>query len=283
MSLRAAAGEIQTPPRTLEGVLRQARQDFDELPLDDAFIELCDRRSIPAGATPDFHYWSAVADYGYGKSAELRRQGVAEKDIVFGELFTATPDFLHKQAFLDKHAHDYHNPAVHDAKVTASYYNGLVRQAAEQWPGLRPSELQQQLLGIAGASLTKDHIKQAAPYYLSSAIRGAQHELAFGQILEHTGREFRESSLQEDLHGIDYVIRSHDGRQTDYVDVKASMHDIIKHRRHHQPYSRTHDGHLLMSSLVTDREFDDSFHISDELAARQAGYLDRMLRDTERH
>lgn len=123
-----------------------------------------------------------------------------------------------------------------------------------------------------------DHIsRRRAAEEAKATVRGAQHEVGYGQILEHTNLPFREARLEEDRQGIDYVI-AEDTPQAAYVDVKASMNSI---RRYGRPTGgkavRTDYGTITLHSPIKDPEFNDGFFISDRAAAAKAHELVRLL------
>jgi hypothetical protein len=269
---------------TLQSELQQAfdagRQTFYDLQDDNAFLDLLASRHIPAQATDQPDYWETLADYSAAVSQQARRSdstGSADRQIVINELLAATPDFITKSLVLgaNRHLAD-RQEAIHDVRIV-SYYNSLLRDTASAWPDITAGRLGQQLAGIANTSLRDRRTKRRAAAIINSAIHGAQHEVAFGQLLEHSGWQFRPADLKQDIGGVDYVATSRDGKHR-WIDVKASLHDILKHGGNAQrPYVAKHDDRLVMYSLLTDEELDDTFHVPEVVAIRKGKTLGRLL------
>lgn len=276
--------EIAAPAESLLDNLKTAQQAFYGLPFETGFNELCIEEGLTLDDVNKPEYWHAVAEFASQASAEKLEQGGDKKQIVLNELLAATPSFIYDNAKLNhlRGSARVPNEEFHAVKRNVSYFNGLIRYAAEQWPEMRASELSQSLLNIANISIEDPVIKRSASRYINDGIRGAQHETAFGQLLEATGRTFQEADIDEDLRGIDYVIDRPDGHGVDYVDVKASLSEIEHHAiKNHSgaagPYARARDGHLVMYSLITDKELNDHFFVSDKLAKQRGEGLADIL------
>ena len=266
--------QISTP-ETVEPALKEALHSFYDLPFDPQFNELCVSRGLNPEDTGKPAYWEAAADF--ASSTPNAENGEDEKYSALKELFAATPDFIYQQKILEHESHKYaaHN-VYQNARERASYYNGLIRHVAQEWPDIRASVLATSLMNVVNISIERTDIKQSSLQGIRETIRGAQHELAFGQLLAHTGRDFRSANVGEDLHGIDYVVSDPNG-STILIDVKASQHTLERRGSSMQPYIRSLDGQLTMSSLVTDTELNDRFFVSERLAVQRAETLNRIL------
>ena len=118
---------------------------------------------------------------------------------------------------------------------------------------------------------------------VSRLLRGAQHELGFGQILEQCDVEFREADAGEDMGGTDYFVFRRGGNRELKLDVKASLTEIEKrHRTDNLPYAVRPDSSAIVHSGIEDREFADSFFIPNELAQQKAAKLEPLLELIER-
>lgn len=280
--------EIQTPAENLESRLREAQHDFYDLPFAPEFEELCAERDIDVTATDRPEYWRAAADFAQEQSAQRHESGEDSRSTTLRELLASTPDFVHTQEALDRKRHNFptheaymaHRRQIPELKQRASYYNGLVRYVAEQNPDLGASRLIKQLINITNISIEDRHLKMASVNYAREVVRGAQHELAFGQLLEHTGRAFRPATVDEDLHGADYVV---DGRHGPIrLDVKASLSSIEAKGTFNQPFAiDPRDGQVTIYSLVSDRQLADSFAVPDRIAEERGKYLDAVLEQIE--
>lgn len=292
-----SAAVTEPKPHNLNEALSQAINNYDDIIFNPDF-EAANFKTSDIGSPA---YDALIADCAYDQAQKDRKANVPEKDIILTELTSATPDFIHTKDYLIKNKD---NESVHrtdtylQAVETASYYNTLIRKAAREWPDLTPKSLTRHLVNVANKSLKDDRLKLAAESYFKEPIKGAKHELAFGQLLAHTGRQFRGANTAEDLNGIDYVIKDSRGREQ-HVDVKASLakvHEIRTQRRiggaaitgrlghdneANQAFTRANDGHLVMWSTLMDQDFGDSFRISEELAAKRADHLSQVLSDTE--
>jgi hypothetical protein len=275
--------KTQTVPHTLESAFKAALENFRSLQTEIGFNELCHERSVDLTDTGHRHYWAAVADYAAIQSEEAEDNGLPERVAILNELIASTPDYIFKQDFLDRHSHDHgDHHAVHEAKEVASYYNGLLRLAAEDWPDLTVASLLSSLTEATRA-IGNHHIRAQAPNQLVAAIRGAQHEVVFGQLLEHTDRTYHKTSLHQDLKGVDYTVANPEGREQ-YIDVKTSMHDIVKYGGNFdRPYVVEADDHLIVYSLVHDDELNGNFYLPDDLAARHGARLQRLLDEALLH
>ena len=98
----------------------------------------------------------------------------------------------------------------------------------------------------------------AADELLRNIVRGAQHELAFGDILkkaaEFYGLTYRRASTAEDLKGADYIVIPYANGPDIKVDVKASMSTIENKNKDenedNKPFSVNNKGDITMFSLV---------------------------------
>jgi hypothetical protein len=275
-ALSADDAETQTSPETFQEAFKDARNAFYDLPFEPGFDELCAKRGINPEDTDKPRYWAAVSDFAHRSVAEQRQQGVPEEDLVVKELVASTTDYIYNQSFLDSgRGHQAGSQAANTARNVTSHYNNLIRDTATTFPNITATELATSMTQIANISIEHPAIKQNAAGILGNAVSGAQHELAFGQILDHTGRSYRTATNSEDLRGIDYVVESPNGT-VDYIDVKASPH-AIRARGSEAPFVRARDGQITMHSMLTDQELNDGFTISDDVAAQKAETVNRML------
>lgn len=286
-TLTHEAGEKQTP--NLDHEIREARADFYGLQSEDEFLDYCDKKHIDIANTENPKYWTAVADYAYNKTSYAKDSGEDTESHRLTELFAATPDFIYSQKQLENR----HLPRDQRRvlKERVSYYNGLIRNAAENHSSLTTTTLKKTLLGIAEKSIEDHDLQSAATNMIHYAVRGAQHELGFGQLLEAVCAkkdsvvEFYKATVEEDLNGIDYIVEAKNGRDI-AVDVKSSLSEIKSQGNYSTPYTINMEGKLTMQSLLTDQDFEDRFYVSEGVINKKAEVLNRLFNhilDDERH
>jgi hypothetical protein len=278
----AASGEIQTPQLEFDVALKEARSGFYDITFEDGFSELAAKRGISPDDTDKPAYWRTVADYARHRAGAARNRG--EQTSPLDELVASTPDFLYTQAMLDDPARrskmDHEQYSTLRARV--GRFNTLIRDVAETHPDVRASGLTNAMVGIANISMEQERLRKAAPNLIRPVIRGAQHEAAFGQLLEQTGRDYRGGTAKEDKHGGDYIVAGRRGIQI-RIDVKASLFSILKRGGHEEePYVvDSGDGLVTMYSLLSDTDLNDRFRVSDSIAADRGEVLEGMLRYIE--
>ena len=163
-------------------------------------------------------------------------------------------------------------------RATMSHFNGQVRHIAEVYPHISVQQLHGHLGAVIGIAVENQSVAKAAPDFLRDIIRGAQHEIAFGQILTAAGMEATPSTVAQDLKARDWLVRDEDGHQFE-VDVKASLNTLFHSGAGRNPYLIHPDGKIMMHSSVDDKDFGDRFFISDTLAASKAGYVKSLFEE----
>ncbi|MGH7195537.1 MAG: hypothetical protein ACREGA_02045 [Candidatus Saccharimonadales bacterium] len=274
------SGETQTPQPELPASLAAAEQAFHDLPFDERFGAMLRANGLTARDSDKPIYWQCAAQFADDICAEDLEQGVEPKQLIIKELFAATPSFIYDSEQLS-HPVDKTSPAAaaesRAAKESVSYFNGLIRAAAEQWPDMPASTLAKSLMNVANTSINNPAVKQSAAGLIRNCVRGAQHELAFGQLLAAAGRQFRGATVAEDLRGIDYVVARPDGRGADFVDVKASLSEIESRGQSRGFFVRAADGRFITYSLLLDKELNDRFVVPEELAIERGALIEQML------
>jgi hypothetical protein len=267
---------LQSPDISADQALDTARDAYFDLTCGEDFEAACIDSGINLDAAPTPQYWALAAEFSAANTVKARQEGaLSEGEIVLSEILASTPDFLHKTGDLARYrlGQKMEEAERQAALDIVSYYNGLIRYAAEQLPDLKASELSKDLLNTAIADPT---LRSGAAATVKEVIRGAQHEGGFGQILDKTGRPYRGATTEEDKRGIDWVVGRPNGNY-DLVDVKASLSDIESRGGEKTPYVRLDNGKIVMYSMIRDTEFNDSFRISDEVAAERAGMVLAIL------
>lgn len=278
--LRAAASETQTPVQSFETAVKEAQNTFYDLTFEDGFAEAIAKQKLSPDDTDKPAYWREAADYAYARS-RANSETQHDPEVILSELFAATPDFVYTQAILSRGRQAFpSNEAYHEARERASYFTGLLSEAAQAYPDAQASKMAVSLLNIANISIENTSVKMAATNIIRNKVRGVQHELAFGQLLAETGREYRAATTEEDLKGIDYVVEGRKGELR--IDVKASLHELEVRGSHGKAYHvDPRDGQLKMYSLIQDRELQDRFFVPASVAEQKGAILNTMLRDIE--
>lgn len=103
-----------------------------------------------------------------------------------------------------------------------------------------------------------------------SSLNGMRHELGFERILgQIEDIEYRETNIDDELKGVDYYITKNG--ITFPIDIKASETSV----RESQHTSLKPNN--IVWSHCNSRDFDDSFHISPELAKQKANDVRQVL------
>lgn len=260
--------------------LEEAQKIFYSFTQDPSFHAKCMKEGIdPYSDTDAAGYWLNVAEHASEKIQNARsRHGESLKLSAF-ELLTATPAYLYEQDALDNDKHK-NSAEKKQAKEQVSYFNSLIRDFAVNYPETSVSGLTKSLLNMTGISIEDPRMRAAATDQIRATVRGAQHEVGFGQILVSTGRRFRQTSTDEDLSGVDYFVQGVNITEL-MVDVKASSGSVIAAGGFRNGFARKPNGKIVIFSQIEDREFHDKFYISNEAAEAKAVQVDRLLHAAE--
>lgn len=224
-------------------------------------------------------YWDGFAEFVTEKVEKIRASNGNSLKLSTLELLASAPSYFYRQQELQQQRSNTNERADRTSLETVSHFNSLIRNFAVAFPDTRASILTTGLLNTVNMSVEGKAPKQAAADNLKNCIRGAQHELAFQQIVSHTGRAIYPSSLEEDLRGIDYAVMGHNRLLN--VDVKASLTDINKHGTTNTDAYSIRRGTIVMYSLTNDSEFKDRFFISEEAAVGKAEAMGEQLTKAE--
>ncbi len=254
-----------------------AERESYGLGVEDEFRTMCLAGKIDADDPSNPDYWRTMAMYGYEVAAADREANGPSMHADAAELLAVAPAFVIEQAAL--YTNRFNSQAERQAaRQTASYFNGLVRSFAYNYPEVHASDMLGSLNKIIGRSVEDKAVRQVASTELKSAIRGAQHELAFGQLLSAAGIEYWAADIEQDLSGIDYIIKDAKGLAL-AVDVKASLSEI-EARGSEKLYCVKKNGResrVLIYSMIRDDELKDTFWLPDEVAQQKAPVLKAQL------
>ncbi len=238
------------------------------------FQQACMEADIDPFGDDRPEYWEFLQDYAYdslktrGENGEIGHLAAKTEELAF-----AVPVYAMRLAELEKGGLS--RDEERKAKITASAFNGLIRDFAEKYPDVRTGTIERELHNVVNDTIYDDELSQVGSRYIKESIRGAQHELAFGQILEQTGIEFRDATLEEDMRGADYILDP-EGEKVK-LDVKASLSNIEAKGNSGVPYAERSDGTVVMYSHVRDQEFNGTFFVDPEVAAERAEAVQEHL------
>lgn len=251
--------------------LDEAKRVFYDIAgeVDDKYID----RGIDLDNVPKEEYWMAVAQTANRRS---REQYSTPDRLELGaalELTAALPYFLLAQQKLREQEQPLAPLMSRDereAKVYyTSYFNGVLRSYTTARPSISASEVKDHLLGVAEQS-DLDQNTGRMQRQITDLVKGAQHELAAGQILRKLGT-IREATTEEDLQGIDYVMQYLD--KCFGVDIKATLMTLGLKSGEHEQAAAINRGKLMLYSHIMDRELQDRFFISEQAAERKASLV----------
>ena len=262
-------------PKAINFVLKQQE--------DGRFQKACAEQGINTFNDVDKpEYWATFNVFTQDKCQNLIDGGANLLQVRALQLVGSTPNYIFQKLKLDEFksiGFDNLTPAQksesRDAKITASLFNNAIRQFAEENPATNAQDLSAGLQIMLPFSIEGEVAKQAAKTRIEEAIRGAQHEKGYGQILAKSGIPFRPATAEEDIRGIDYVLYEGTSKEMN-IDVKASLSEI-EALGSAGAYARKPGNKVVMYSLIKDREFGGKLGIPDDLAAEKAVALEHLL------
>lgn len=268
------------PESDIAAAFVDAQKIFYKFTQDPHFHARCGSEGIdPYEDVGTADYWLIVAEYGNEAINSARTRNGESVKLSALELLTATPAYVYEQDALDNNRHR-NTVERKQAKEQVSYYNSLIRDFAGNYPDTNVTDLVKFLTNMTDISIENAAMRNAASRQITATVRGAQHEVGFGQILVSTGRSFRETTLKEDLEGIDYVVQGIHTPELK-VDVKASSNQIITLGGTPNGYARKHNGKIVIFSQIEDYEFNNRFTISNSAAEQKAVRVDQLLHAAE--
>lgn len=268
--------QIQKPEAELREAFASAQQAVYKLTADPKLHERLVGKGIDPYADMDkIAYWDTLEEYSSEVVERHSSQSGKSLRLSAFELLAATPAFVLHQYESDAAVRQGRHKA-RDAQLRFSHFNSLIQNFASTFPDVRASLLESSLLGIVNTSVEHKDAHYAAGSLIHSTVRGAQHELAFGQILDKTGLPFSPSSLEMDVMGVDYIVHAARGRDI-FIDVKASLSKMEGRNEFTRPYTRNPEGTIQMFSLIHDSDLRDRFFIEDGLATQRAPVLYELL------
>lgn len=280
----AHSPETNTPEQNdgteaINDALAYAQNAISHLRQDPSFHATCVEAGvnpITDGETAD--YWHTFRLYVGDRVDNARRKGQDSLRMDALELTANLPAYLIEQRKLSAGNHHGYDE-YHYSKQITSYYNGVVRNFAATYPETSASGMRSSLLTSVSQMVHDRGLRESAATSVKEMIRGAQHELAFGQILRHTGLPYQEATLEQDLKGIDYTVGVN--RHTLDVDVKASLTQMNA-RGAEGLFVVKNEGKIAMYSMTLDSEFHDRFFTDEEAAANKAPQLLTQLKQAQR-
>lgn len=280
----AARPEIQTfeTSETIAQAFDSARKGVLAMTGAPEFHDACAAASLdPYDDMDKPAYWETFSAYAYESIAAEANGQPFTLEQEARNLLAETPRFLFAQLELESR-HTLPREQKDFDRIIASYYNNLIRSFAHNHPAARVSDVKAGLLAMANISIEDETVRQNAARAVHATLHGAQHELAFGQILGYTGLNFQAAEPEQDLVGIDYMAQTQSGSWFG-LDVKASDRLIAGDKRNKFLYAPKsgHPYELVVHSLTHDNELKDRFFTPEETAAKKSGYVLSMLAAAE--
>lgn len=250
-------------------------QRIYDLSSDERFIRRCQQERIDTTDVTNPAYWRMFSDFGRERAQFLQARGINELNTRAMELMAAVPAYIFAQGELDFTKGLKNDQIETDLGIIADFHN-MITEMAEKYPGLSAEELELGLLNVVNKSITEDQeLRQYGAQEVHNRIRGVQHEVAFADILRHTGLPYRKATRLEDWRGFDYVVNEGKARAKK-LDVKASLKEVDPDRGD-TPIANKGEGKFYMFSLIDEPELHDGFHVSDEVAKYKAEVLREYL------
>lgn len=266
--------EANSPPvETVGQAFVAANHNLYKLTADPAFhAGLIDIGIDPYDDTETLPYWQTLSEYAQQRVGTLRETHGDSPRLHAFELITATPGFLLSEHALDtKQALAIERPMLKD---TTARFNELLSDFAQSYPEIPVSTVLVGVLSVVNKAISYRPLREASADLVRRHLRGMQHELGVGQSLDAAHRQFRPSTREEDLQGIDYVVA---GRHSVMpIDIKASAEGLRQHRDN-DGVSAKHGGIYVIRSPFGDGDFHDRFFVTEARAAEQAPKLDALL------
>jgi len=278
--------QSQASSEVIAQAFATAQDDLRTLTFDKDFHKDLDTHGMPdpfdAIGTP--RYLAVLADYSRTHLDTLINSDLKVDRLRLHtlKLMASVPTFLHAKYALDSGAKL--NPVqVHSARLKVSRFNGQVAEFVTAYPQARVEDVSKALLGSVNATVENKRVREASFGMLSRTLFGIRHELAQGQLLKHlqetTGRQFRTTTIQEDLEGADYIVQG-DRVPTLILDVKGSSNQASQSSNYNGYYAIDR-GAIRLRSLLSEQDFRGKFFVPEQVAAARAPQLDHILKLAE--
>jgi len=193
------------------------------------------------------------------------------------EIMAATPQLLFARQTI--HQNRYTNEGDR-ALDTASEFNERIRNFAAKYPEIRVERLEAALQSAANVAIKGRSAREQAALGLHEVIRGAQHELAFRQLVLASGRECLSATRQQDRRGIDHAIRV-PGGDWYFVDTKASLNKVER-KGSDRVFAVVGHRQVMMLSMVSDQELKGRFQLSEKQVQEKMAAFEETMQSVER-
>lgn len=275
--------EQQNIPKTFDEAFSAGRNEFYMMMGDPGFTDTLEQRKISLDDTHRPAYWAALSDYARNTAKEQRKAGADERSLAVTELCASTADFVFNKYALDQ-TREKTDPRSRQiakrAKRIVTDYNGMIRNAAEQFPDVHVSQMSDKLISIANAAVEHPVLRHNTQQYINSAVRGAQHEVAVKDILDKGGFKNSDTSVSDDVRGVDRRVTLPNG-QVVKMDVKASAGAVSKlygsQKLHGLVYHWSRDNQLTVHPNIGDEQLRDRFFVDSSVAVDRAHKLGEIF------
>ncbi len=223
-------------------------------------------------------YLEALASYG-------QTVAQAEPDPLVSSakaLVTATPLAIYNEdAILRARAESRYIPQNEYSGMVRplSIQNGLIRDFSASSHDTKFEDLLHGMYDAANMVIEDEALMRIAPDIIRAELRGARHEIAVGQLLEASGREFTPANAEQDMDKGDYLIDTN-GRVT-YLDAKASTMKIAKPGATPVAHLVRDANHIAIFSLCNDSDFNGRMMLPPRIVKEKAPLFDMVLRKAQ--
>lgn len=254
--------------------------------------------------TTDPIYWAVVKAYTQSRRQQLEASGKVSEQFLDGlALLSSTPGAIFAQKQLDVmraggKSFRFSNLSPQEqevflaSKIVVSEYNTLIRELAQMNPDVYVDDLVATTEQMMDLAFPLDEHK-AIGDSIDAVMRGAQHEVAFGQVLQQLkelyGFDFRPSTVQEDIGEgdgnkhrkfFDYIVITPDGEEI-LIDVKAST-EAVKQLGFRGIIGKRQDGTYITFSGIPEKALGGRFFLEQSEAQNVAAIMGNILSDPDR-
>lgn len=263
-------------------VFTQSLDVMTKMQGDARFQQACMDSGVDPFDEGDPAYWQVYETFAQDRIQQLQEKAGHTELLDTLTLMSKTPHFIHNQLRLDQlRSMGFPNLTPDQkaewrtAKQVVSVFGSEIRDYA-----LRNHAVQAETLSVGLQKILPYSVEPGsqviAKQNIEQTIRGAQHELAFGQILSFADMKSRAATVEEDKKGIDFVVN--EGLPTEmFLDVKASLSEIEAQGGINKAYARKPGNKLVIFSLVKDSELHGGFFLDEAAATEKARALEVLL------
>ncbi len=264
--------QSHTPERSVNNdLLLTARNDFYRATAE--VYDTLDQQEIDIDTVVPLTLWSKVTQQAiYISKTEYSTPENLSRGAML-EMTAEIPLYFMVDKMMQRTDTKYTRDDFMRLKHVASSFMRRIRLAGEANRDLSAEGLRDHMV----QTLSKTDLTPDASYYeglFASCVRGAQHELAAGQLLAELG-PVRSATTAEDLQAIDYIL--------DYqgslfpIDIKASPTKVRKLNGGASDFIAVDGSRVVLYSHLTERDLGDRFWVDQETARAKSFEIAQAL------